>query len=49
MPNLSAVSKTNVTKFGQAWTDPKNMVTSGAYKLDERVVQGYVLESKNSN
>ena len=46
-PELGIVSKTNVTKFGQAWTDPKNMVTSGAYKLDERVVQGYILESKN--
>ena len=47
MPDLAVVSKSNVTKFGQAWTDPKNMVTSGAYKLDERVVQGYILESKN--
>lgn len=46
-PEVAVVSKANVTKFGQAWTDPKNMVTSGAYKLDERVVQGYILESKN--
>ena len=23
MPNLGAVSKANVTKFGTAWTDPK--------------------------
>ena len=23
------------------------MVTSGAYKLDERVIQGYILESRN--
>ena len=48
-PELGIVSKDNVTKFGTAWTDPKNMVTSGAYKLDERVVQGYILESKNPN
>ena len=47
MPDLAVVSKSNVTKFGQTWTDPKNMVSSGAYKLDERVVQGYILESKN--
>lgn len=46
-PEVAVVSKANIAKFGQAWTDPKNMVTSGAYKLDERVVQGYILESKN--
>lgn len=46
-PELAAVSKANVSKFGTQWTDPKNIVTSGAYKLDERVVQGYILESKN--
>lgn len=45
--NLDIVSKENVTKFGNAWTSPKNIVTSGAYKLDERVVKGYILESKN--
>ncbi|RTL10804.1 MAG: peptide ABC transporter substrate-binding protein [Neisseriaceae bacterium] len=48
-PELAIVSKANVTKFGTTWTDPKNMVTSGAYKLDERVIQGYILESKNPN
>ena len=46
-PEVAIVSKANIAKFGQSWTDPKNMVTSGAYKLDERVVQGYILESKN--
>ena len=46
-PDLAVVSKANIGKFGSAWTDPKNMITSGAYKLDERVVQGYILASKN--
>jgi oligopeptide transport system substrate-binding protein len=46
-PDLAVVSKANLDKFGSAWTDPKNMITSGAYKLDERVVQGYILASKN--
>jgi oligopeptide transport system substrate-binding protein len=46
-PDLAVVSKANLSKFGSAWTEPKNMVTSGAYKLDERVVQGYILASKN--
>lgn len=47
--NLGIVSKTNLQKFQNEWTNPKNMVTSGAYKLDERVVNGYILESKNSH
>ncbi len=46
-PNLGVVSKANIDKSGLSWTDPKNMITSGAYKLNERVVQGYVLLSKN--
>lgn len=45
--DLGIVSKANISKFGSAWASPKNMVSSGAYKLDERVVQGYILESKN--
>lgn len=44
--NLGVVSQANVNKSTN-WTDPKNMVTSGAYKLDEHVVKGYILESKN--
>ncbi len=46
-PDLTVVSQANINKFGAAWTEPKNMVSSGAYKLDERVVQGYILVSKN--
>jgi oligopeptide transport system substrate-binding protein len=46
-PDLTVVSKANIDKFGTAWTEPKNMVSSGAYKLDERVVQGYILVTKN--
>lgn len=46
-PDLSVVSKANIDQFGAAWTQPKNMVSSGAYKLAERVVQGYILLSKN--
>lgn len=49
MPNVAIMSKANVTKFGQAWTDPKNMVTSGAYTLSEWVVQGHMLLTKNPN
>ena len=49
LPNIGIVSKANVTKFGQAWTDSKNMVTSGAYTLNQWVVQGYILVTKNEN
>jgi oligopeptide transport system substrate-binding protein len=47
--NLGIVSQANVTKFGAQWIDPKNMVTSGPYKLTERVVKGHILETKNPN
>ena len=46
-PDLAVVSKANIDKFGTAWTEPRTMVSSGAYKLDQRVVQGYILVSKN--
>lgn len=49
MPNLAIVSKANVTKFGNSWTDPKNMVTSGAYTIKEWVVKGHMLVIKNPN
>lgn len=47
LQELAVVSQANISKWGAAWTEPKNMVTSGAYKLDERVVQGYIQVSKN--
>ncbi|MEN9945881.1 MAG: hypothetical protein RLZZ293_267 [Pseudomonadota bacterium] len=45
--NLGIVSKANLEKFANAWTEPKNMVTSGGYKVSERVVKGYILLTKN--
>ena len=32
---------------GTAWTEPQNMVTSGAYKMTEHVVNGYITAEKN--
>lgn len=43
------VSKNNVLKYGDKWIEPNNIVTSGAYKLDERIIKGHILESKNPN
>ena len=31
---------------GTAWTEPQNMVTSGAYKMTEHVVNGYITAEK---
>lgn len=49
MPNLAIVSKANITKFGNSWTDPKNMVTSGAYTIKEWIIKGHMLVNKNPN
>lgn len=49
MPNLGIVSKSNINKYGNNdWTQPGKMVNSGAYKLTEWVIKGYILLSKNS-
>jgi oligopeptide transport system substrate-binding protein len=49
LPNTMVVSQKVIEKFGRAWTDPKNIVTSGAYTLKEHVVNGYILAEKNPN
>jgi oligopeptide transport system substrate-binding protein len=49
MPNVAIVSKANIEKFGDKWTDPKNMVTSGAYTIKEWVVKGHMSLVKNPN
>ena len=48
-PNVFVVPQKVIEKYGQNWTKPENMVTSGAYVLKEHVVNGYVLASKNLN
>lgn len=46
---VSVVPQRVIEKFGKAWTDPQNIVTSGAYTLKEHVVNGYILTQKNPN
>ena len=46
---VSVVPQKTIEKFGSAWTDPKNIVTSGAYTLKEHVVNGYIEAEKNIN
>lgn len=48
-PVLDVVPEKTITQYGDSWTDPKNIVTSGAYVLKEHVMNGYLLASKNPN
>ena len=49
MSNLAVVPQKIIEKFGNKWTNPSNMVTSGPYMLKEHVVNGYILAQKNPN
>ena len=46
---VSVVPQKTIEQFGPAWTDPKNIVTSGAYVLKEHVINGYITTEKNIN
>ncbi|MFN7094878.1 MAG: ABC transporter substrate-binding protein, partial [Burkholderiales bacterium] len=46
-PNLMVVPKQAISKFGLKWTEPQNIVTSGAYVLNQHVMNGYILATKN--
>ena len=48
-PNLFVIPQHTIEKYGTKWTEPQNMVTSGAYTLKEHVVNGYILAEKNQN
>lgn len=48
-PNVFVVPRKIIEKYGQNWTKPEHMVTSGAYILKEHVVNGYILATKNPN
>ena len=45
---MSAVPVETIEKYGHNWTQPENIVTSGAYKLDEWVVNERVTLQRNS-
>ncbi|MFN8770110.1 MAG: ABC transporter substrate-binding protein [Neisseriaceae bacterium] len=44
---FSVISRKAVQKHNKKWTKAENLVTSGAYKLKEHVINGYLLEEKN--
>ena len=45
--NLAVVPQKVIEKYGDKWTMPGNIVTSGAYVLKEHIVNGYILAEKN--
>ncbi|NDO83153.1 oligopeptide ABC transporter substrate-binding protein OppA [Citrobacter sp. NCU1] len=48
-PSVSPVPKAAVEKFGEKWTQPANIVTNGAYKLKDWVVNERIVLERNTN
>lgn len=48
-PNVFVVSKAAIDKYGESWTLPQNIVTSGAYVLKDHILNGYIFATKNLN
>ncbi|CAM3576150.1 oligopeptide ABC transporter substrate-binding protein OppA [Salmonella enterica] len=46
-PSVSPVPKSTVEKFGDKWTQPANIVTNGAYKLKNWVVNERIVLERN--
>lgn len=46
-PSVSPVPKSAVEKFGEKWTQPTNIVTNGAYKLKDWVVNERMVLERN--
>ncbi|WP_320705044.1 oligopeptide ABC transporter substrate-binding protein OppA [Enterobacter asburiae] len=46
-PSVSPVPKSAVEKFGEKWTQPANIVTNGAYKLKDWVVNERMVLDRN--
>ena len=46
-PSVSPVPKSAVEKFGEKWTQPANIVTNGAYKLKDWVVNERIVMERN--
>jgi oligopeptide transport system substrate-binding protein len=49
LPNAFVVPKHIIQKFGNDWTNPKHIVTTGAYTLKEHVLNGHITTEKNPN
>ena len=47
--SVSPVPKAAVEKYGEKWTQPANIVTNGAYKLKDWVVNERIVLERNAN
>ena len=47
--SVSPVPRAAVEKFGEKWTQPANIVTNGAYKLKDWVVNELIVLERNTN
>lgn len=45
--NAGVVPQKTIAKYGNKWTDPVNIVTSGAYVVTEHIINGYIMAKKN--
>ncbi|HHR0874287.1 TPA: oligopeptide ABC transporter substrate-binding protein OppA [Klebsiella oxytoca] len=48
-PSVSPVPKAAIEKFGDKWTQPANIVSNGAYKLKDWVVNERIVLERNAN
>lgn len=47
--SVSPVPRAAVEKFGEKWTQPANIITNGAYKLKDWVVNERIVLERNTN
>ena len=47
-PSVSPVPKAAIEKYGEKWTQPANIVTNGAYKLKDWVVNERIVLERNT-
>lgn len=47
LPAFAVLSAHAISKYNTEWTKPQNMVSSGAYRLVEHVVNGKIIVKKN--
>ena len=48
-PSVSPVPKAAIEKYGEKWTQPANIVTNGAYKLKDWVVNERIVLERNTH
>lgn len=45
----TAVPRHVIEQYGESWTSPQHLVTNGAYKLDQHIVNGEIKLTKNQD